>query len=236
VSHPSDETTAHPSEEDLALLALGESLPQVDEHVGSCPLCEHELVALESTVNAARGADLAALPPPPPSVWVRVSEELGLAEEPAGRGAAVAALPARGRWRRRALAAGGALTAAAAGIALVTTLGGTEPAGGAATLEALGDVEARGTVQLARASDPPSLLVDTEGLPPPDGVYEVWLLDLDNDRIVTLGTLDETGRGWLSVPDDVVLEEFPVVDVSIEPDDGDPTHSGNSVLRGDVPT
>jgi anti-sigma-K factor RskA len=199
-------------------------------------VCAQELAALESTVSTARRADLSALPPPPPAVWSRVCEELGLEQEPVGHQAVVTPLRGRGAWRRRALAAGGALTAVAAGAALVTTLSGTEPTGASSALLALGDVEASGTVQLAQASEAPSLLVDTSGLPQPDGSYEVWLLDLDNDRIVPLGTLDESGRGWLTVPEDVTLDEFPVVDVSLEPDDGDPTHSGNSVLRGDVPT
>jgi hypothetical protein len=30
----------------------------------------------------------------------------------------------------------------------------------------------------------------------------------------------------------VDVGEYPVVDVSIEPTDGDPAHSGNSVVRG----
>ncbi len=40
--------------------------------------------------------------------------------------------------------------------------------------------------------------------------------------------------GTFEVPDDVDLDRFDVVDVSVEPDDGDPTHSGASILRGDL--
>ena len=34
------------------------------------------------------------------------------------------------------------------------------------------------------------------------------------------------------VPDGLDLGEFPVVDISVEPFDGDPSHSGDSVVRG----
>jgi hypothetical protein len=34
------------------------------------------------------------------------------------------------------------------------------------------------------------------------------------------------------VPDGVDTAEFPVVDVSAEADDGDPAHSGDSIVRG----
>lgn len=66
MSLPHDPTSAHASDEDLTLLALGEPLPQLVEHVRSCSVCAQELAALESTVSTARRADLSALPPPPP--------------------------------------------------------------------------------------------------------------------------------------------------------------------------
>lgn len=80
-----------------------------------------------------------------------------------------------------------------------------------------------------------SLVVDTAGLPPADGVHEVWLLDLERDRMVALGVLGDSGRGRLTVPDGVRVGDDPEVDVSLEPDDGDPAHSGESVLRGELP-
>ncbi len=80
-----------------------------------------------------------------------------------------------------------------------------------------------------------ALLVDTAGLPPADGIYEVWLLDVETDRLVALGALDDSGKGWLTVPTGVDVADYPQVDISLEPADGDPTHSGNSVLRGDLP-
>jgi hypothetical protein len=63
-----------------------------------------------------------------------------------------------------------------------------------------------------------------------DGFYEVWLIDEAVDGMVSLGPLRADGR--YPIPAGVDVRAFPVVDVSIEPPDGEPTHSGRSVLRG----
>ncbi|NAZ88574.1 anti-sigma factor, partial [Kineococcus indalonis] len=65
-----------------------------------------------------------------------------------------------------------------------------------------------------------------------DGVLEVWLLDPDGG-LLSLGTL--TGeRLDVALPEAVDLSRFRVVDVSREPLDGDPGHSSDSVLRGEL--
>jgi anti-sigma-K factor RskA len=64
-----------------------------------------------------------------------------------------------------------------------------------------------------------------------DGLREVWLLRADASGLVSLGLLDgATGR--FSIPAGIDLAEFPVVDVSAEPADGNPGHSGDSIVRG----
>lgn len=68
----------------------------------------------------------------------------------------------------------------------------------------------------------------------PNSIYEVWLIDADVVGMVSLGNLGvidgETVR--IDLPDNIDHTQFPVVDISVEPLDGDPTHSGQSVLRG----
>jgi anti-sigma-K factor RskA len=226
----------HPAEADLALLALGEDPPSVAAHVADCQACRHEVTAFTATVATARSAGPDALPPPPPSVWARVQDELGLADP------VPAAVPLRDRtWRRPALAAAVLAAAASvvAGLAVSGVLPGTgeRPVGGpSAPLLALGPVSASGEVVLAAGAGGRSLRVATEGLPAPEGLYEVWLIDLEAGRLVALGTLDDAGRAELAVPAGVDLSDYPEVDVSLEPHDGDPQHSGDSVLRGDLPT
>ena len=60
---------------------------------------------------------------------------------------------------------------------------------------------------------------------------EVWLLTEAVDGLISLGLLNGT-EGEFIVPDSVDLERFSIVDVSQEPLDGDPTHSGDSIVRG----
>ena len=59
----------------------------------------------------------------------------------------------------------------------------------------------------------------------------MWLLKPDVSGLVSLGMLDGT-TGEFAVPAGLDLAEFPVVDVSDEPLDGEPAHSGVSVVRG----
>ena len=74
------------------------------------------------------------------------------------------------------------------------------------------------------------LPLDETGLPTEAGYYEVWLIDRDVQGMVSLGPAREDGV--YDLPPDVSFEDFPIVDVSLEPADGVPTHSGRSVLRG----
>ncbi|MFO7690381.1 MAG: anti-sigma factor, partial [Cryobacterium sp.] len=64
---------------------------------------------------------------------------------------------------------------------------------------------------------------------------EVWLLNADATGLVSLGLLDGSS-GRFAVPSGIDLGRYPLVDVSVEPDDGDPGHSGNSIVRGDLRT
>ena len=71
--------------------------------------------------------------------------------------------------------------------------------------------------------------------PQSKGIVENLVGYAKDDLMVPLGALDGSGSGWVTVPEGVRIADYPTVDVSEEPDDGDPGHSGASVLRGDVP-
>ena len=49
------------------------------------------------------------------------------------------------------------------------------------------------------------------------------------------GTLGPGEKAVLPLPAGVSLADYPVVDISAEPYDGDPTHSTDSVVRGTLP-
>ncbi len=76
--------------------------------------------------------------------------------------------------------------------------------------------------------------LDVRGLPVTrgDDFYELWLLNSPED-LVAVGTfrVGEDGRAQVDFPLAVNPQRFRVLDVSVEPVDGDPAHSSRSVLR-----
>lgn len=71
---------------------------------------------------------------------------------------------------------------------------------------------------------------DGADLPAVDGYYELWIRDAETDGVLSLGVV--VGDGRFALPGNLDPADFPIVDVSVEPIDGDPTHSGRSVWRG----
>ena len=151
---------------------------------------------------------------------------------------------ARGRLVLRPVAvavASIALVGAGVGAGLLLAGGddATAPGGEAVQveLEPLGESPpgAAGTVELEpRAGG--TATVTLEGLRPSEGgyFYELWLLGADGE-LVSLGSVrvPESGRATLeNVQIPVDPRRFRSLDVSLEPDDGDPGHSAESVLRG----
>ena len=55
----------------------------------------------------------------------------------------------------------------------------------------------------------------------------------DGQALISLGVLDDSS-GTFRVPDSVDLDEYRLVDISFEPVDGDPAHSGDSIVRGEL--
>ncbi len=49
-----------------------------------------------------------------------------------------------------------------------------------------------------------------------------------------LGVLAPGDLGEFDVPRGLIDEGYRIVDISVEPDDGDPTHSGVSLARGEL--
>jgi anti-sigma-K factor RskA len=92
---------------------------------------------------------------------------------------------------------------------------------------------AHGDVLLA--GDRRRATVDLSGLDPSDSehFYELWLLDEDG-RMIALGAfeVDAEGRAEVELPIPVAPSQYRFFDVSLQEDNGDPAHSGVSVLRG----
>jgi anti-sigma-K factor RskA len=155
--------------------------------------------------------------------------------------------PARRRLRlptvtlRPAPAAALAALLLAVGVAsglLIGGNGGSRGTGAGATdvvLRRIGDGPrgAHGDVFVGRSKQ--RAKVDVEGLIPSGShaFYELWLLD-DDGRMIALGSfrIGADGRAEVELPIPVAPSRYRYFDVSMQEDDGNPAHSGISVLRG----
>jgi len=165
---------------------------------------------------------------PPPALWERIEAELA-------SGSPVTTLA--DRRARRGIAGPIVVGIAAALLLVALPLGlawrsSTGEPDRTVELAALDAFVGAGSAEL----DGRELRVETTGLVQEEGSsYELWLLDLDNGELsglVSLGFIEADGT--YVIDDDVDLDEFSVVDISVEPNDGNPEHSGNSVLRGEL--
>jgi anti-sigma-K factor RskA len=106
----------------------------------------------------------------------------------------------------------------------------------AAALDPLEDADASGTARVVERSDGTRVLeVELQAPDLDDAYYEVWLLKPDVSGLIPVGTT-QAGTAQFEIPPGVDLGQYPVVDVSVEPLDGDPEHSGDSVVRGVLET
>lgn len=243
----------------LALVALGErAADAVTAHLEGCADCRAEVLALRSTVVVARSSvGEVALIDPPVRVWQAVRGELGLdpalspPSKPArvSSPASVASAPTpvvelvTGARRRAGIRRWAAVMAASAAAAAIVTgavigWGAAAPRDegrllASAALDALPAWQsAAGTASLALLDDGQRVLrVTLDAQVGDDAVREVWLLTPEVDGLISLGYLTES-TGEFIVPDSVDIRRYSVVDVSAEPLDGDPTHSGDSIVRG----
>lgn len=240
----------------LSLIALGEPATDAERaHLDVCDECALELAELEHTVVVGRSTvGVGDLEAPPERVWDRIAEELRLGDPVAQVGgdapaatAAASVSPAEpaadttGPARRKrgmrmlfALAASFALIVAAVGT--WTIVRQTQPVEVAsATLDAFpAHPGAAGTAVVVEKPDGERQVeVDLQDDERVEGFREVWLITADASAIVSLGVL-EGSTGVFPVPDDIDLREYVLVDISQEPSDGDPAHSGDSIVRGEL--
>ena len=233
----------HIDPEQLALLAMDEPVESPDDraHLAACPACTADLVAMRHAAVVGRAAvDDSGLETPPDRVWLRISEELDLGDRPSTtdadseNGSRPQRLGGRAVW---VLAASLAFVVAlGAGVwAMTNAVRPTTVA--AASLTAFPDHPgAEGTATVEKDRDGTvRLTVSLDGDAVGDGYREVWLIRGDASALISLGILDGE-EGTFVVPEGVDLSEYRLVDVSVEPLDGDPLHSGDSIVRGELET
>ena len=95
-------------------------------------------------------------------------------------------------------------------------------------------VTSPGEATVVDSADGQVVRVDARSLPASDGFYEVWLLDAGLTKLVALGALPAGSVGTFTIPPGMSVADYPVVDISLESYDGDPSHSKNSLMRGEL--
>lgn len=244
----------HLDPEMLSLLALDERAgDQADmEHLRTCKVCGAEYAALRRAADAVRiEPDRSALVPPGPQVWAAIHRELelddSLIEDPLAaetrpvglerplRPADLSGGRQTGRQFPRAglwLAAAAAAALAVAGITWAVTRQAPEPALLAQTqLEPLEEFATTGAARVVRTDGGSTQLDIDLSDDEAQGYLEVWLIKPDLSGLISLGVMKQQSQTF-NLPAGVNLEEYPIVDVSDEPLDGDPRHSGVSIVRG----
>ncbi|WP_157009029.1 anti-sigma factor domain-containing protein [Agromyces laixinhei] len=245
----------HPEPDELAAAASGEPDAAMAAHLRSCDDCRieyEEFLAAATQVRAS--ATRLELERPPSSVWAGIHRELSLddrlasdpfdAEGTARSAAPIRAAagtpvpPARSAWRWWGTVAAAVVIGVVAGVAIGTSLSSRSPAEtlvAEARLDPLPGWIAEGSAVVEESSEGRrTILVQVDGDTVPGQLREVWLLSEDaTTGLVSLGFLDGAS-GRFAVPPGIDLTEFPLVDVSSEPANGDPAHSGDSIVRGQL--
>ena len=102
-----------------------------------------------------------------------------------------------------------------------------------ATLQPLADVDVtEAHAELVMEDDERLIEIDALDLPAIDGYYELWLMTRQGDGLVSLGPVADRAR--VALPATIDAERFSLVDISREPVDGNPAHSTDSALRGEL--
>lgn len=176
---------------------------------------------------------------PPPQIWAGI--ERRLADEPA---------PVVELARRRSsvfanpllLGVAAAFVLVVVGVAVVMNRVADDAV--LATAELTFDAEAfdplgagaSATAQLVERSDGYAIVLADASLPSvdDDADLELWLIGTDDaGEIVDIAPISlVSGSGTYTVPASLDVRAYQLVDISVEPRDGDETHSGRSILRG----
>lgn len=175
---------------------------------------------------------------PPGDVWSGI--EAALAGDTGGL--VVQLDQRRSRFGHRFLAAAAAIAFLAAGAVVLTSLRDDgPPALATATLVHEADfdplgVDAAATARLVERDGVYEIELVDASLPDPDANdLELWLIAAEGDGsldVQPVSLVDPRSPGTYAVPAGLDPAVYSIVDISIEPRDGDEAHSGRSILRG----
>jgi hypothetical protein len=227
-------------------VALGRNAPE--DEFEAPPSSVWASIHAELGLRPEHAADPAAGRTPVAVAAVPASRRDHVAPRRRTRTPALASDRTDGTRRRRAwlpITVAAAVGGILAGLGLGWLLGAAGSAGGPADDPAVvlasaeldsfpGWDDAAGSATVEEGADGVrTVVVDLDATVPAGELREVWLIRSDASGLVSLGLLDG-GSGRFVVPAGIDLDEFTLVDVSAEPVDGDPAHSGDSIVRGEL--
>jgi|SRR5215204_2971324 len=196
---------------------------ELEHHLAGCPECRDELASARQTHALLQ--ELAA-GGPPPELKTRVMARMR--GEIPGR--------SRDRWRLWVPAAAALLLAAILGIWLLQPTIGDSSGEVALSATALAP-GASGDLRGEKIGENLQIELEVRELPRlhKDEYYEMWYAREDGGKI-SCGTFRAQPEGQttvnLTAPASAV--SYPIIEVTREPDDGDPGSSGEKVLVGDL--
>lgn len=251
----------HPPDDELVRLLLdmngtidADGSASVVDHVADCSQCQQVLADLTQVeLLLGQVAEYAPVGPDP-AVWDRVAVATGLAEpaRPALEASDVEAgdpdplrtrrhLRADAQRRRRlpdqlrVAAAAAVLLALGVGIGRWSAQPAQDQIVAQAELRSLDGQLRLGSAQVHQGSTGTSLVVQPQNrLDPAGGYVEVWLINTDLTRMISIGVALTDHPVQLTIPADALAQGYRIVDLSHEAYDDQPQHSGDSIMRGSL--
>ena len=194
---------------------------ELERHLHGCSSCRDDL----DKVRRAHGILQAVVASPPPELkdWV-------LARARSERRHTTG-----GRWRIWLPVAAALLVVALLSFGVLRAV--TGPSDGLALTATSAAPQAGGELQGEQIGDNLKVELDAWGLPEPeDGeYYEMWYAKANGGRI-SCGTFttQPDGSATVSMSAPVSAVSYPEIEITREPDDGDPGSSGKVVLKGSL--
>lgn len=193
---------------------------------------------IEALLRELDPSDL-ELTPPPPEVWAGIDEAV--------RRDTVVALPsapARSSRRMWLIAAAAVVVALIAAAVLAAARRGEQEqvvatavlTHDAAAFDPRGAGAAATAQLIERDGQYEIQLLDTDLPTVPEDDLELWLIEPDAEgqpvEVAPVSLINDATPGVYAVPAGLDPSSHYIVDISIEPRDGDAAHSGQSILRG----
>ena len=196
---------------------------ELEQHLEECPSCWAELSVVWGTHNALREA--AASGPPPELKALTLARAKAEGSGRAGYG-----------WKLWVPVAAALLVAAVLGTGLLRTITNDSSPGVHLAPTALAP-NAGGEVHAEQVGDNLQVELEVRGLPKlkKNQYYEMWYYAEDGGRI-SCGTfrVGPEGPTTVNLTAPATARHYPEIEITREPDNGDPGASGYAVLKGSL--